>query len=486
MNTRITLCAGIILCVAGTLRAQTTWTGPNSGKWSDAANWTNGLPSASNKAYFIGPSASLVDLDGAQTWQLDCAGGPIRIVNGGILTVLDWCILGYQAEDVGDNAGRIEVYDGGVLNCNVRLYVGYRAEGYLTVWEGGTVNIHTQWLGVGQEPGGNGVVTMEGGTLNLLEGTDPRGLRSNAAAKSSINLSGGAITVPSTTNNLDYVNQNSAGGIIKAYGGIGQVVVDPNAQPGRLVIRGVHPLKPSPTDDGTTSAGQVQLSWTAPDPCTPGGAVTFDVYFTDNLQALEQFLDPAALRIVNKQSVTSALVQTQPKKRYYWAIDSYVGSPTDPVFGPIFSFIADNLPPRVNAGADIVTWLQDGSRTGNLDATVTDEDACTVKWTVVGEPNGAPATAIQAATAEDTAVTLSATGRYVLQLDASDGEYTGSDTVAIDVYSDSCQAAQSVPGYQPLVGDLNGDCRVDDADLTLLQENWLKDNSLSQDWFPLP
>jgi hypothetical protein len=486
MNTRIVLCAGIVLCVAGTLRAQTTWTAPNGGKWSNPANWTNGLPSPTNKAFFNGKSECIVDIADAAAWQVDLGGGPLKIVKGGNLTVSDWFILGYNVGDVGDNAGRLEVFDGGVVNSMVRLYVGYRGEGYLTVWEGGTVNIHTQTLGVGQQPGGNGVVTMEGGTLNLLEGTDPRGLNFLATAKSSVNLSGGAITLRGTTENLDYVNQSIASGIIKAYGGIGQVVVDPNAQPGRLVVRGVHPLKPFPTDDGTTSAGQVQLSWTPPDPCTPGGAVTFDVYFTDNLQALEQFLDPAALRIVNKQSVTSVLVQTQPKKRYYWAIDSYVGSPTDPVFGPIFSFIADNLPPKVNAGADIVTWLQDGSRTGTLDATVIDQDAYTVKWTIVSEPNGAPATVIQAAAAEDTTITLSATGRYVLQLEASDGEYAGSDTVTIDVYSNSCEAARSVPGYQPLVGDLNGDCRVDDADLALLQENWLKDNSLSQDWFLLP
>ncbi len=486
MGTRIVLCAGLVLCLAGTLHGQTTWTGSNGGKWSDPANWTSGLPSASNKAYFVGPSACIVDYDGAQTWQIDCAGGPVQIVDGGILTVLDWCILGYQAEDVGENAGRIEVYDGGVLNCNVRLYVGYRAEGYLTVWEGGTVNIHTQLLGVGQQPGGNGVVTMEGGTLNLLEGTDPRGLNFLATAKSSVDLSGGAITLRGTTNNRDYVNQSVAGGIIKAYGGIGQVIVDPNEQPGRLVIRGLHPLKPSPRDDGRTPAGAVQLRWTPPDPCVPGQAVPVDVYFTDNLQALSQFLDPGTLRIVTKQSITSVVVQTQPKKRYYWAVDSYVGSATDPVFGPIFSFVADNIAPRVNAGPNIVTWLQNGSAMGTLDATVTDEDAYTVKWTVGSEPNGAPAAVIQAPTVEDATVTFSAAGRYVLQLDAFDGEYTGSDTVTIDVYSNSCEAAQSVPGYQPLVGDLNGDCRVDDADLALLQENWLKDNSLTQNWFPLP
>jgi len=169
-------------------------------------------------------------------------------------------------------------------------------------------------------------------------------------------------------------------------------------------------------------------------------------------------------------------------------VDSYVGSDKDPVFGPIFSFMSDNLPPTTDAGADIVTWLQNGSRTGALDATVSDDGGAgsyTVTWTVVKEPQQGTAV-IKAPNAEDTSVTLSAVGQYILQLDASDGEYTGSDTVTINVYHDSCEAAKSVPGYQPLVGDLNGDCRVDDLDLALLQQNWLKDNSLTQDWLLLP
>jgi hypothetical protein len=262
--------------------------------------------------------------------------------------------------------------------------------------------------------------------------------------------------------------------------------VDTDEELGILAVRGVHPFKPFPSDDGLATPGAVELSWTLPDPCVPGQPVPVDVYFTDDLTALVQFTDPAAIQIVNKQNVTSVVVQTQPKTRYYWAVDTYVDSAAEfPVIGPIFSFLVDNMPPRVNGGADIVTWLQDGSRTGNLDATVTDEDAYTVNWTVVSEPNVGNAV-IQAATAEDTSVTLSAVGEYILQLEASDGEYTGSDTVTIYVYSDSCEAAQSVPGYEPLVGDLNGDCRVDDIDMALLQENWLQDNSLTEDWLLLP
>jgi hypothetical protein len=215
--------------------------------------------------------------------------------------------------------------------------------------------------------------------------------------------------------------------------------------------------------------------------------VLVDVYFTDDLAALEQFTNLNAIQVVKAQNVTSVVVQAQRKKRYYWAVDAYVGSKDDPVYGPIFSFLADNMPPQVDAGANVVTWLEGGPRTGNLDATVTDDgliSAYTVHWTVVGEPNEGAA-AIKTATAEDTSVTLSAPGEYVFQLEAFDGEYSGSDTVTINVYNDSCQAARSLPDYKPLVGDLNGDCRVDDVDLALLKENWLQDNSLTEEWFKI-
>lgn len=491
MRTRIALCAGILLCLAGTLYAQgsTTWTAPNGGKWSLPANWAGGLlPSAQVKAFFNGPSACVVDTADAAAWQIDLAGGPLQIVKGGNLTVTDWFILGYQAEDTGDNAGRLEVYDGGVLNCKVRLYVGYRAEGFLTIFEGGTVNIHTQTLGVGQQPGGKGSVLLEGGTLNLLEGTSTQSLNlTTAGAQANIDCRGGAMILRDTPENRAYLIRVIGEKKLTAYGGIGTVVVDPNEAPGKLTIRGIHPMKPSPRDDGTAPVGPVELKWTSPDPCTPGQPVLVDVYFTDDLSLLQQFSDPAAIRIVTKKAVTSAVVPTQPKTRYYWAVDSYVGGKTDPVLGPIFSFMSDNLPPTVDAGANIVTWLQNGSRTGKLDATTTDDGgaaSCTAQWTVVSQPSPGMAV-LKTPKAEDTDITLVAAGQYVLRLDVSDGEYAGSDMVTINVYSTSCEAAKSVPGYEPLVGDLNGDCRVDDLDLTLLQQNWLKDNSLTETWLRL-
>jgi len=90
---------------------------------------------------------------------------------------------------------------------------------------------------------------------------------------------------------------------------------------------------------------------------------------------------------------------------------------------------------------------------------------------------GEPAV-IKTPTAEDTNVTLSLIGEYILQLEAFDGEYTGSDTVTINVYRDGCEAAKSLPGYVPPVGDLNADCTVDIRDFALMTANWLENNAL--------
>jgi hypothetical protein len=404
-----------------------------------------------------------------------------------------------------------------------RVHVGYSEGGALTM-DGGTLDISADDLLMGKN-GNTGTLNMNGGTitvardlevaggnpgfLNMTGGTIIVGddfeipeSEGDGVSIAEVHLDGGSIIIGGDLHMFDQGTLNITGGtlivnanevstvqgyidngLITTYGGNGTAQLDYDVtNEGQTTLKAVHMLNPNPIDGGLAAPGALELSWTLPDPCVPGQPVSVDVYFTDDLQALLWFTDPASLQIVSKQNVTSVVVQTQPKTRYYWAVDTYVGDPNDPIFGPIFSFVADNSPPEVDAGANIVTWLQDGSRTGNLDATVTDDDAYTVQWTVVSEPNEGNAV-IETATAEDTSITLSAVGEYVLQLEAFDGEYTGSDTVMINVYNDSCEAAQSLPDYEPLVGDLNGDCKVDDADMALLQENWLQDNSLTEDWF---
>ncbi len=405
-----------------------------------------------------------------------------------------------------------------------RVHVGYSEGGALTV-DGGTLVISADDLLLGKN-GGSGTLNMISGTIdvardfevgggnpgivNMTGGTitvaDDFMIPEVIASTAEVNLDGGTIIVNDDLNmraDGDTMNGKlniTAGtliidanvvsivqgyidnGWITAYGGNGTVQLDYDVtNEGQTTLKGVHKLNPNPIDGGFVTPGEVELSWTLPDPCTPGQPVSVDVYFTDNWEAIYSFTDPAAIQVVSQGTVSSVSVQTVPKTRYYWAIDSYIGSDADPVYGPIFSFVIDNMPPKVDAGKDVVTWLVDGVRVGNLDATVSDDEAYTVQWTVISEPNEATAV-IEMPTAEDTKITLSATGEYVLQLEASDGEYSGSDTVTINVYEDSCLAAQSLPDYEPLVGDLNNDCRVDEADMALLEENWLKDNSLTEDW----
>jgi len=409
---------------------------------------------------------------------------------------------------------KLEITDGMTALCKGFMLGMYGATNEAEI-SGGTLTCN--WLNVGRanQNGGNGYLKVTGGEINISGNlmipnqfdtcVDP-----NRIGVAHLDLFGGTISCSNITIGNHQVGKNggvgsmdiTAGtlivngdnaskvqgyideGWITTYGGNGTLHLDYDVtNEGQTTMKAVHMLNPNPADGGLASAGDVELSWTLPDPCVPGQPVPVDVYFTDDLQALKMFTDPAAIQVVSKQNVTSVVVQTQPKARYYWAVDTYVGSAEDPVFGPIFSFVADNVPPKVDAGKDLVTWLVDGVRTKNLDGTVTDDgfvSPYTVQWTVVSEPNEGTAV-IDTATAEDTGITLTALGEYVLQLEAFDGEYTGSDTVMINVYNDSCEAARSLPDYEPFPGDLNGDCRVDDLDLAILQEDWLKDNSLTEE-----
>jgi len=408
-----------------------------------------------------------------------------------------------------------------------RVHVGYSEGGGLTV-DGGTLVISGDDLMVGKQgglgilnmingsitvardlelagdnPGGTGIVNMTGGTITVGDDLEIPETETDPAVIAEMHLDGGTIILGGDLHMFDHGTLDITAGTliidanvvstvqgyidngwITAYDGNGTVQLDYDVtNKGQTTVKGVHKLKPNPIDGGNVIPGELELSWTLPDPCVPGQPVLVDVYFTDDWAALYSFTDPAAIQVVRKQNVTSVAVQTQPKTRYYWAVDTYVGDPNDPIFGPIFSFLADNQVPQVDAGPDLLTWLgDDGTRIKDLDATVTADDAYTVQWTVVSEPDDPnnPDAVIADPSAEDTSITLSALGEYVLQLDASDGEYTGSDTVTINVYNDGCEAAKSLPDYVPFPGDLNGDCKVDDLDLAILEADWLKDNSLTE------
>jgi hypothetical protein len=139
-----------------------------------------------------------------------------------------------------------------------------------------------------------------------------------------------------------------------------------------------------------------------------------------------------------------------------------------------------NMAPVVNAGDDVATLLENGLRTVQLDGIVSDLDGgpgpTTLIWTVIAEPNESNPAQISDSLAANPTVTVREPGSYTLQLEAGDGELTAADTMQIVLYADSCEHAKNQEGFEPIPGDINEDCKVNELDLAILEEHWLQWN----------
>jgi hypothetical protein len=381
--------------------------------WSTPENWATGALPTLNDGYvriFVVPGATIMANE-------------------------SFVVEGIHLGNTGEVAGALTV-QGGTLEVLGALNCGFKGPGTVNIIDG-TLTVPGT-LKIARDPGAVGHINLNGGTItanNFL-------MREKDGAVGTMDVRGGMLTIDGNETSLvqGYIDN----GWITAYDGNGTLHLDHNVtNPGLTTLTAVHKLNPNPANRATVTPGEVELGWTLPDPCVPGQPVSVDVYFTDDYDALWNFTDPEAIKVVSKQNAASVVVQTQTKTRYFWAVDTYIGSDNDPIIGPIFSFVADNAPPKVNAGPDISTFLQDGTRTGPLSPIVTDDgviQAYTVMWSVVEQPSDAdsalPGAVIADPTAEQTTVTVSAEGTYVLQLEANDGEYTSSDTITINVYPD--------------------------------------------------
>ena len=462
------LCISLLL--AGSLSADTTFTNAIDKMWSNVDNWSDGFPDNNDKIRIVDGADCVLDIGGQIGKHIAIEGGTahLTLLDGAEAAISDWTIVGYAGGDE-DNPHLLEIL-GGVLNANARVYVGFQGYGKLVVDYLGVLNVNAQGLGVGESENGNGRVEVRGGEINLYDNY----LRFNAGQNSvaSMDFSGGVLTQAYSDDRLAYINDRIADGTITAYGtitasyGAGTVLLETVED--TLIVKGQHPFNPVPEDNGNTVPGTVTLEWTV-DAGTP-----VDVWFGTKAD-LSDFT-----KIVDKQAVTSTTVTTVAKQRYFWAVDTYTPDATQPEIGIVFDFTADNQPPVVNIGDDVTTWLDNGIANVALTGTVTDADPTTTVWTVVSQPDdpNSPDAVIAEPAALNATITLSALGEYVLQLQADDGEYQDEDTMTINVYSDGCEAAKSLPGYEPIPGDINEDCVVDELDQAIMMENWLRCNAL--------
>jgi hypothetical protein len=271
---------------------------------------------------------------------------------------------------------------------------------------------------------------------------------------------------------------------------------------------------PVPANGKKVMADANEISWTLPEPNGVGGVITCDVWFSETYPKYLPHLEPNvssladpnlwyvenqsftsyATKVINNQAVTLldlSTVTTLPLtegKTYYWRVD--IRDSSDPSMGTsigkVWKFTVDNTPPDVDAGGAVYTWLTGGTVDVTMAPTVADDGrpnppgVTTVLWEELPD---SPNLVINSPTVQNTTVTITATGTYTLKLTANDSQYANSDIVAIHVYTDSCAAAQGVPGYVRPTADFDNDCDVDINDILTFAGQWMNVTVLAE---PLP
>lgn len=386
--------------------------------------------------------------------------------------------LGQNGADTGNwTNGIANVYAGGRLDVGVTMTVGRYGWGRLNIFDGGLVTAGFTVMGLNNGQGGE--INLEGGVLetNDLTIINPGGTNN---ATWTLTLKHGELRVSEdiTARIQEYI----AAGKILLSGDLGTgwyLVYDYNeTNPGYTTVKVIRdPLQRFPYDESLVSQLTNQLQWELPDPNDPvtPSVVTCDVYFGTDPNIL---LNP---RIVSKQAVESVPVALELGNVYYWLIDVYDSqiSTTAPYYrSSVFTFNAAKVPPEVNAGGDVQTWLAGEPRVVQLNGAVSHFHGLPVvhAWTLLAEPDPSNPAVISDPAVLNPTVTLNAVGTYMLQLEGTDGELTAADPMQIIVYSDACGHASHQPGFEWRLHDVNRDCQVNMLDLAELAAQWFERN----------
>jgi len=161
-------------------------------------------------------------------------------------------------------------------------------------------------------------------------------------------------------------------------------------------------------------------------------------------------------------------------------------------FGTSFASVmgvSDPNAPDIDTGNDWITW---SGEPVTIDATVTVVPGSgwtdlTYTWTAIPDGSGPDLDVeITGADQEDPTVTITKTapagGATVVTLTlevASEGKEPVQASVSIDVYDDSCQAAQGAGVLELDPGDLDGNCIINLADYAIFALDWLSDYTIT-------
>jgi hypothetical protein len=196
MKRTMAVCVVALLVAASMASASTVWNPagntvtPGSQAFGDVDNWTNGLPTAADKAVFNVPGAAEAQVSGSfSDFQLvqgdNNLGGDLRILSGGSLSTIagNWSAIGYN------DVAHLTVDAGGVMSFGGHAWLGLNSGAVSTVDLDGTINV-AGMLGLGWGGGVGTVNINDGGVLNLLQ---LHGGGDSVKAGSIINIADGGI-----------------------------------------------------------------------------------------------------------------------------------------------------------------------------------------------------------------------------------------------------------------------------------------------------
>lgn len=241
---------------------------------------------------------------------------------------------------------------------------------------------------------------------------------------------------------------------------------------------------PNPAMNEVVSTSLGQLCWTNPEPNSPGGVITCDVYF--GTSEPNRLAPNYGLEYTLAEGTTATCVSLPitlpPFTRFYWAVDVHDSSMPGVVQrGRVWSFNTFNTGPTVNAGADQYIWLghqgTPGAASAFLNATAED-DGLPQPLTYLWEQVSGPTVTISPNNVEDITVDFTEAGDYVFRLTVSDGAESNSDTIRVFVGTDACAAAKAVPGFTVNRMDFDSNCLVNLSDLATFAVQWLDCRSL--------
>ncbi len=527
MKKTVLFCVMILAVSAATFAVNVDWNPPADPNnpdapalWSVAGNWTTGIvPNAADQSVFMATANSAACLlESGNTFeiqQLKLGEGGDGSSNGHLILqgVLDAGITSGEWSGVGawnGQTGVLEI-DGGVFNTygSSHLWVASEGDGTVILKNGGEMNIGVggdAQLGLGWNGTGVGRVIIKDGLVTVNNWTTgsihPDSASFYNIELGKLSIAGYRISNPNDTS-VTLVDYCAADGRIRGFGDanfdkvinvdnagnnaendiINNVLIEWDAANERTVLTAVHPQQPAPYFDDVAVLGDIEFGWDNWDPNFTGDDVSIELYVSTDPNGAD-YLAPVYSAVVTGEARSTATVNIASAGIYYWQVKTDNGTEQ---LSDLFWFEAVTYKaPELSGGDSVWTTLDLVPATMSASIETFGTPLTSVTLELLEDDLAFP-TGADAILTPDTSdlenptasLTTDTAGLYKVLLTVMDGTTTIEKIIAVDVYSDACQAKKDSPsGWVANYYDRDDDCDVDVADFAVLAEAWLNDTTM--------